>query len=148
MPPVAAGLGEPEENQRKYVLRVNGCVASFIDAATKVGAMVELNCESEFVARADELRRLAEQIAKHIAEASPKFISKEDSGSELSDKQREVGDSEACLLEQRISGGPGCTIREMMDRMSIEMEDDIRVRRYVRFGPNGSDSAHSRQRKS
>jgi len=56
---IAAGIAEPDDNRNKYVPRANGCVASFIDDDEKIGVIVELNCDSEFVARSDEFQRLA-----------------------------------------------------------------------------------------
>jgi elongation factor Ts len=155
---IAAGIAEPDDNRKKMQPFANGYVASFVDEERKVGVMVEMNCQSEFVARSNQFQQLAQQIAHHIAEADPKFIGKEDVSSELAAKTKELFFAEAieagksgveledfietrlsafwaktCLLEQRLTGEPELTINDLIDRLAGELQDTISVRRFVRF---------------
>jgi translation elongation factor EF-Ts len=127
MPPVAAGLDEPEENPKKHTLRQHGCVAVFIDA------MVELNCQSEFTARAEHVVKLAVDIAKQIAATTPRFISRDKDPGNLDVEA--IPRPDAYLLEQRLIYEPGTTIKERIEQLSLELNDDICVRRFICFKP-------------
>jgi len=67
-----------------------GSVASYIHAGGKIGVLVEINCESDFVARTDDFKDLIKDIAMHIAAADPKFIRKEDVTPEAFEKEKEI----------------------------------------------------------
>ncbi len=120
--------------------------------------LVEMNCQSEFVARSDQFQQLAQAIAHHIAEANPKFIGKGDVLPEFVAEQKKLYGSEGiaigksggelkdliesklsefwaktCLLEQRSTIEPELTIKEVIDRVAEELQDTISVRRFVRF---------------
>ncbi len=73
---IAAGIAEPDDNRDDIL--ANGRVVSFVDEGKKIGVMVEMNCQSEFVAQSEQFQQLAHAIAHHIAEADPKFIRKGD----------------------------------------------------------------------
>ena len=67
-----------------------GSVASYIHAGGKIGVLVEINCESDFVARTDDFKDLIKDIAMHIAAADPKFVRKEDVTPEAYEKEKEI----------------------------------------------------------
>src|ERR1700759_393964 len=67
-----------------------GSVASYIHAGGKIGVLVEVNCESDFVARTDDFKNLIKDIAMHIAAADPKFVRKEDVTPDAYEKEKEI----------------------------------------------------------
>jgi elongation factor Ts len=127
---IAAGADEPDENRRSNLLPAHGCIAVFGDEEHGIGAMVELNCYSEFAARAGEFVQLARDIAKQIAVTTPRFISKDEIPADL---RAEVEMADACLVEQCWINEPEITIQERIDRVSRELEDDVSIRRFVCF---------------
>ncbi len=168
MPIIVAGLGEPDENRSNVAPSTKGCVASFIDEGKRVGVIVELHCESDFVARSDEFRKLAEDLARHIGELSPRFIYKEEVPRDVVAKEREllraeaiaVGQSgreleeyvesklagfytAACLMEQRFVRNREFSVGEMIARIGVELAVSIKVHRYVRFELGGKEVRQS-----
>src|SRR6201989_2584364 len=67
-----------------------GAVASYIHAGGKIGVLVEVNCESDFVARTDDFKELVHDVAMHIAATDPRFIRKEDVSSEAFEKEKDI----------------------------------------------------------
>ncbi|HXE75428.1 MAG TPA: translation elongation factor Ts [Candidatus Xenobia bacterium] len=135
-----------------------GCVASYVHAGSKIGVMLELNCETDFVARTEEFRQLAHDLAMHVAAAEPRFIRREDVGREMLDKEREiyraqviaagkpekVADKivegklekfyeENCLYEQHFIKDDKLTVKELIDAVIAKVGENVTVRRYVRF---------------
>ncbi|HSC77806.1 MAG TPA: translation elongation factor Ts [Candidatus Acidoferrales bacterium] len=135
-----------------------GCVASYVHAGSKIGVMLELNCETDFVARTEEFRRLAHDMAMHVAAAEPRFIRREDVSQELLDKEREiyrgqviasgkpekVADKivegklekffeENCLYEQHFIKDDKLTVKEVIEAVIAKVGENVTVRRYVRF---------------
>jgi elongation factor Ts len=164
MPIIVAGLGEPDENRDNASPGTKGCVASFIDEDRKVGAIVELHCESDFIARSDEFQNLARDIATHIAAADPKYICRKDVPSEVITKQKELCRAEAnaagksgrgleeyveskltefytaaCLMEQRSIQNPEFTVGEIIACTGNELAVSIIVQRFVRFELGGKE---------
>src|ERR1700741_4792115 len=72
-----------------------GAVASYIHAGGKIGVLVEVNCESDFVARTDDFKELVHDIAMHIAASDPKFVRKEDVTSEAFEREKDIYRSQA-----------------------------------------------------
>src|SRR6201991_4299011 len=85
-----------------------GSVASYIHAGGKIGVLVEVNCESDFVARTDDFKDLIKDIAMHIAAADPKFVRKEDVTPEAFEKEKEI------YRAQAIASGKPANIAEKM----------------------------------
>ena len=71
-------------------IAAEGAVGSYIHMGGKVGVLVEVNCETDFVARGEEFQQLVKDIAMHIAAAEPRFVSKEEVTTEAIDKEREI----------------------------------------------------------
>src|SRR6266480_2071996 len=76
-------------------IAAEGAVGSYIHMGGKVGVLVEVNCETDFVARGEEFQQLVKDIAMHIAAAEPRYVSKEEVTSEAIDKEREIASAQA-----------------------------------------------------
>jgi elongation factor Ts len=133
-------------------------VGSYIHAGGKIGVIVELNCETDFVARTPEFKDLAHDLAMHIAAADPRFLQKEDVSGEALAKEREVIRAqaatsgkppavmerivqgrlgkfyeEACLYEQHFVRDPAQTIGELIRSKVAKFGENINVSRFSRF---------------
>ena len=135
-----------------------GSVASYIHAGGKIGVLVEVNCESDFVARTDDFKELIKDIAMHIAAADPKFVRKEDVTPEAYEKEKDIYRAQAastgkptavvekivegkmakfyeevCLLDQPFVKEPGITISQLIASKVGKLGENISVRRFARF---------------
>jgi len=135
-----------------------GLVGSYIHAGGKIGVLVEINCESDFVARTDAFQQLCHDVAMHIAALDPRYIRREDVTSEMLDKEREIyraqalatGKPEAvvekivngkmekfyeenCLYEQHYIKDEGLTIGEMVNAAISKLGENIAIKRFARF---------------
>jgi elongation factor Ts len=106
----------------------NGVVESYIHAGGRIGVLVELNCETDFVANTEDFRTLARNIAMQIAAMNPLVVSPEDRG-----KEHEGSDEEICLMSQPFIREPGRTIADLVRETVSKTGENIRVRRFVRF---------------
>jgi elongation factor Ts len=141
----------------------NGVVDAYLhrtseDYPPQIGAMVELNCESDFVAKGDDFRALARDLAIHIAAMNPRWISREDVPAELIEQERELhqrkaeqdgkpaqaipriveGQIEAfykdsCLLDQLWVRDPSTKIKDLIAERGAKLQENITVRRFSRF---------------
>ena len=135
-----------------------GVIGHYIHMGGKVGVLVEVNCETDFVARTDDFQALAKEIAMHVAAADPRFVSREQvPGAEL-EKEKDIyrgqfagsGKPEAvidkivegklgsfysqiCLLEQPSVRDPDVTILQMLQAATAKTGENITVSRFVRF---------------
>lgn len=106
-----------------------GVVDSYIHAGSRIGAMVELNCETDFVGRTPEFRELAHNIAMQVAAMAPLYLDEDD----LPDGD-EAKPEEVCLLKQAFIKEPGKTIGDLIMDTRAKVGENIRVGRFVRFG--------------
>ena len=103
-----------------------GLVDSYIHAGGRVGALVEVNCETDFVARTEDFRTLAHDIAMQVAAMNPSRIS--------SDTPSPDGaDGDVPLLEQSFIKDPGRTIQDLVNETIAKLGENIVVRRFSRF---------------
>jgi elongation factor Ts len=105
-----------------------GLVETYIHAGGRVGALVELNCETDFVARTDDFKSLAHDIAMQVVASAPLSVSEEDlpSGAE--------GDpAELCLLRQPFIKDNAKTVDDVVKEVISKTGENIRVRRFARF---------------
>lgn len=133
-----------------------GIIASYIHM-DKIGVMLELNCETDFVARNEEFKQLAKDIAMHIAAANPQYVSKEDIPQEIIEKEKEIYKAqitgnkppqvvekiiegklekffeEMCLLNQPFIREPEKKIGDLITEKIAKFGENIVVRRFVRF---------------
>jgi len=105
-----------------------GIIEAYVHVGGRIGAMVEMNCESDFVARTDEFKNLAHNLAMQIAALSPQFISKEEAP-ENTDIEPQV----ACLLLQPYIKNPDETVQDVIAETIAKVGENIKVKRFIRF---------------
>ena len=124
-----------------------GSVASYIHAGGKIGVLVEINCESDFVARTDDFKELVHDIAMHIAASDPKYVRKEDvtaadfarekeiylSQAMASGKPAHIAEKEVCLYEQPFIKDQTISISQLITTKIGKLGENISVRRFARF---------------
>lgn len=143
-----------------------GLVGSYIHAGGKIGAMVEVNCESDFVARTEDFQRLCHDIAMHVAATDPRFLRREEVTQDVLDREREIYTDRArasgkpdaiipkivsgqmekfyeenCLYEQHFIKDEGVTIKELVDQAIAKIGENIAIRRFSRFKVGETDAA-------
>jgi elongation factor Ts len=139
-------------------IATEGLVESYIHGAGRIGVLVEVNCETDFVAKTDEFKDFVRDIAMQIAAASPRFVSREEVAPEELEKEREILRSQAlnegkpahivdkmvegrlakyyeefCLLEQSFIKDPDKTIDNLLKEKIAKIGENISVRRFVRY---------------
>ncbi|HWT02195.1 MAG TPA: translation elongation factor Ts [Pyrinomonadaceae bacterium] len=139
-----------------------GAVGSYIHMGGKVGVLVEVNCETDFVARGDEFQQLVKDVAMHIAAAEPRYVSREEVPSDALDKEREIARAqakndpknankpdqvidkivegrlnkfyeEAVLLDQPFVKDPAKTVGELVTDKVAKTGEKITIRRFARY---------------
>jgi len=135
-----------------------GLVGHYIHAGGKIGVIVELNCESDFVARTEAFQQLSHDIAMHIAALDPRYVRREEVTADMLDKEREIYRAQAlasgkpeqvvekivsgkmekfyeenCLYEQHYIKDESVTIGEMITQAIAKLGENISIRRFVRF---------------
>ncbi|MBZ5541751.1 MAG: translation elongation factor Ts [Acidobacteriia bacterium] len=147
-----------------------GLVGSYIHAGGKIGVLVEVNCESDFVARTEAFQHLCHEVAMHIAALDPRYVRREEVTPEMLEKEREIyreqaratGKPEAiiekivsgkmekfyeenCLYEQHFIKDESLSITELINQAIAKLGENISVRRFVRFkvgeGPGAAAGA-------
>ena len=138
----------------------DGVVTSYIHPGAKIGVLVEVNCETDFVARTDDFQQLVKDIAMQVAAANPSYVSREDVPGAVVEKEREIYRTqmadqkkpaqvidkiiegkldkfyaESCLMEQPfIRDASGKTrLRDMVDQATAKVGERIVVKRFARF---------------
>jgi elongation factor Ts len=136
-----------------------GLIESYIHFNNTVGSLVEVNCETDFVANTDEFRGLAKDLALHVASpASPRWLSREDVPEEVVEGERRIYEVQAremgkpdnvvpkivegklnafyednVLLEQKFVKDDSKTIQQMLDEISAKVREKVALRRFVRY---------------
>jgi len=133
-----------------------GLIGSYIHMGGKIGVLVEVNCESDFVARTDDFQGLAREIAMHVAAASPQYIKRDEVPADVLEREKgiyrdQVKDKPAqvidkivegklnsfyeqvCLLDQPSIRDPKLTIGQLVQAAVAKMGENIAVARFVRF---------------
>ena len=105
-----------------------GLVEAYVHTGGRIGAMVEVNCETDFVARTDEFKELARCLAMQVAALSPQFISEEEVPEGV-----DVEPEAACLLLQPYIKDPTKTVQELVIETIAKVGENIRVRRFAKF---------------
>ncbi len=105
-----------------------GIVEAYIHGGGRIGAMVEVNCETDFVARTDEFKELAHNLAMQVAALSPKFISKEETPEGI-----DIEPSEDCLLLQSYIKDEGKTVQDVITEVIAKVGENIKVSKFIRF---------------
>jgi elongation factor Ts len=145
-----------------------GMVGYYIHAGGKIGVLVEVNCESDFVARTDDFQRLCHDVAMHIAALDPRFLDRNEVTQDILDREREIYRAQAkatgkpepvvekivtgkmekfyeenCLYEQHFIRDESVTIKELVDQAIAKMGENIAIRRYARFKVGEADGAQA-----
>ncbi len=135
-----------------------GLIGSYIHMGGKIGVLVEVNCESDFVARTEDFQSLAREIAMHIAAANPQYVRRDDVPSDILDRERSIyrGQLEGqnkpanvldkivegklnsffeqvCLLDQPSIRDPKLTIGQTVQAAVAKMGENISIPRFMRF---------------
>ena len=133
-----------------------GIVASYIHLAGRVGVLIEVNCETDFVAKNENFRDLVKDITLHIAASNPRFLQREDIPADFIAKEREIAAEQVkgkpanivdkivdgkvdkifadnCLLEQAFIKNPDITIRDLLKSKIAELGENLVIRRFVRY---------------
>lgn len=139
-------------------ITAEGLVSSYIHGDGRIGVLIEVNSETDFVARNEEFQALVNDLAMHIAAMSPQFVKVEDIPGDALEKEKEVLKAKAieegkkpefldkiidgqvkkwaaeiCLLDQKFVKNPDQTIQEMLQEKIAKIGENIVVRRFVRF---------------
>jgi len=119
--------------QKKANRSVNqGIIEAYIHTGGRIGAMVEVDCETDFVARTDEFKELAHHLAMQVAAVPPQFISKEEVP-----EGADIEPQAACLLLQPYIKDPDKTVQEIITETIAKVGENIKVNRFARFELGG-----------
>ena len=133
-----------------------GIIASYIHMAGRIGVLIEVNCETDFVARNEIFQAFVKDISLHIAASSPKFLTREEVPADLISKEREIAAeqvkgkpeaiiekivqgkidkifAEQCLLGQAFIKNPDITVEDFVKSKIAELGENLVVRRFVRY---------------
>jgi elongation factor Ts len=148
--------GIAQAAKRAGKLASEGSVGSYIHAGGKLGVLVEVNCESDFVAKTPEFQTLVKEIAMQIAAANPRCVSREDVPAEVIEQERQIYATQSadkpevvvkkivegklekfyrdiCLNEQAWVRDPNRTITDLLGEYVAKLGEKIEIRRFVRF---------------
>ena len=109
-----------------------GLVEVYIHTGGRIGALVEVNCESDFVARTDDFKALAHDIAMQVAATDPQYVCVEDMPQE-NDSDDQLDPVEVCLLSQPFIKDPQKSIQDIITETVAKVRENIKVRRFARF---------------
>jgi elongation factor Ts len=107
-----------------------GVIEAYIHPGGRIGVLVEVNCETDFVARTDEFKELAHNLALQIAAMCPQFISPEDIAQET---ETDEDAKTTCLLLQPYIKDPEKTVQDIVTETIAKVGENIKVRRFIRF---------------
>ena len=110
-----------------------GRVESYIHHGSKLGALVEVNCETDFVARSEDFCKFAKDLAMHIAAKRPRYIRKADVPADELKKQEDQKSfvKEACLLEQNFVRDESKTIQDLLNELIAKIGENIVISRFI-----------------
>jgi elongation factor Ts len=139
-------------------IATEGAVHSYIHAGGRIGVLLEVNCETDFVAMGDAFKNLVADLGLHIAAAAPRFLTKEEVPADVLANEKEVQKQrvmeegkpaavaerivegrigkfyeDICLLEQKFVKDDSKTIRELVAETAAKCGENVRIRRFVRF---------------
>jgi len=150
--------GMAKAQKRAGRTALEGLVHAYIHAGGKIGVLVEVNCETDFVARTEDFQKFVKEIAMQIAATNPLVVSKEDLSSEIIEREREIYRQqaiasgkpekvierivegklekffeEACLLEQPYIRDDSLKVKDLLNELVAKTGEKIVIRRFVRF---------------
>ncbi|MCA1600494.1 MAG: translation elongation factor Ts [Acidobacteria bacterium] len=148
--------------KREGRIAAEGIVGSYIHMGGKVGVLVEMNCETDFVSRGDEFQQLVKDVAMHVAAAEPRYVSQQDVPSDALEKEREIARAQAendpknankpdqvidkivegrlhkfyeenVLMDQPFVKDPAKTVSELVTEQIAKTGEKITIRRFTRY---------------
>jgi len=150
--------GQAAAAKKAARVAAEGLIGHYIHAGGKIGVIIEINCESDFVARTDDFQRLSHDIAMHVAALDPRYVRREEVTPEILEREREIYKAQAratgkpeaviekivngkmekfyeenCLYEQHFIKDESLTVGEMVTQMIAKLGENISIRRFVRF---------------
>jgi len=150
--------GQAAAQKKAQRQATEGLVGSYIHAGGKIGVIVEVNCESDFVARTEDFKRLCHDVAMHIAALDPRFVRREEVTPEILEREREIYREQAratgkpepviekivtgkmekfyeenCLYEQHFIKDESVSVRELINQAIAKLGEKISVKRFVRL---------------
>lgn len=136
----------------------DGLIESYLHPGSKLGVLVEINCETDFVAKTDDFKRFTRDVAMQIAASNPLVVNKEDLSAEIIEKEMNIYKSQAmnqkkpeaiaekmaqgkmdkfyqevCLMEQSFVKDPNKSIKDLTKELISKVGENIIIRRFVRF---------------
>src|SRR4030042_2764952 len=139
-------------------IATDSLVSSYIHAGGKIGVLVEINCETDFVARTEDFQIFVKNMAMHIAATSPQYISRDQVPSSVVEREKGIYRiqaqdakkpekviekiiegklerffAEVCLLEQTYIKDPDVTVKEVLDSLIAKLGENIAIRRFARL---------------
>ena len=114
-----------------------GLIEAYVHFSQELGAMVEIDCETDFVARDGDFRKFAKDLAMHIAALSAKYISKDEVPAQafegLNPQEKKEFIQKNCLLEQPYVKDDSMTISDYLNSLAVRFRENIVIKRFVRF---------------
>ena len=133
-----------------------GVIEQYIHMGGKVGVLLELNCETDFVAKTDDFKALAKDFCLHVAAANPAYLSRDDVPEEIINKERDIATSQAegkppqavqkivegkldkyfsqiCMLDQPFIKDPSKTIKDLLTEKIAQLGENMVIRRFARY---------------
>ena len=120
------GLLEAEKKAGRATAQ--GLIEAYTHTGGRIGAMIEVNCETDFVARTDEFKELAHNLAMQVAALSPQFVTREEIP-----EGADIEPQAACLLLQPYIRDPSMTVRDVIVETIAKVGENIKVSRFARF---------------
>ena len=139
-------------------IATEGLVSSYIHAGGKIGVLVEINCETDFVARTEDFQAFVKNTAMHIAATNPQYVSRDQVPPSVLEREKAIYRTQAqdakkpekviekilegklerffaevCLLEQTYIKDPDVTVKEVLDSLIAKVGENITIRRFTRF---------------
>lgn len=105
-----------------------GLIESYIHSGGRIGAIVEVNCETDFVARTEEFKDLAHSLAMQVAAMSPSYVDESNAP-----EDETVDAAQDCLLQQPFIRDPARTVQDLVNETVGKLGENVRVRRFTRF---------------
>ena len=151
--------GLADTNKKAGRIAAEGIVDSYIHMGGKIGVLLEVNCETDFVAKNDGFKNFVRDIAMHIAATNPLYITKEEVPAEEVEKEKQILRNQAlnegkpekiidkmvegrinkfyqeiCLMEQSFVKNPDLTIGDLVKEQIMTIGENVKIRRFVRYG--------------
>ena len=105
-----------------------GLIDSYIHSGGRIGAMIELNCETDFVARTGDFGRLAHDLAMQVAAMSPRYVDR----AEVPEGE-EANPEEVCLMQQPFIRDPAKTVQDLVSEVAGKLGENVKIRRFIKF---------------